>query len=88
MDTAQQNAQQQFYAAARAAATAIWDAYHECLSLQTQWNSLNYGATLEPGDGVHLGLTGTHVGSVVFDTTNAIKALIDAGHGTNLATLL
>ena len=86
--TAQSSAMQQYYTDARDATRQLVAAYQKLVNLQMQWNSLDYGNTLEDGEGVHLGLTSTQVGSVIFDTANAVTGLVNAGHGTNLSRLL
>ena len=80
--------QQDFYTLARQANTAIWDALNDLVALQREWNALDYGNTLEPGTGANDGLTKTEIGAVVFDTTNAMLAVLSAGHATNMAKLL
>jgi hypothetical protein len=52
--------------------------------MQTRWNALASGDNMIDGQGAFLGITKTQVGSVVFDTANALRALLDNGHGTNL----
>lgn len=42
---------------------------------------------LEPGAGVNDGLVAADVGAVVFDTANAMVAVLNAGHATNMAKL-
>lgn len=80
--------EQDFYTLARQHNTAIWDAINDLVSLQREWNALDYGNTLEPGQGSNEGLTAQHVGAVVFDTANAFVAVLGAGHATNMAKLL
>jgi len=78
----------EYYDKARAAARALWNAVNDLQELQRQWNALDYSNSLVPGEGTHDGLTKTEVGAVVFDTANAMKVVLDAGHATNLAKLL
>ena len=78
----------EYYDRARAAAKQLWQAINDLQELQRQWNSLDYSNALIPGEGTHDGLTKAEVGAVVFDTANAMKAVLDAGHATNLAKLL
>jgi len=80
--------EQDFYTLARQSNTAIWDALNKLVALQREWNALDYGNTLDDGDGANAGLTKTEVGAVVFDTTNAMLAVLAAGHATNMAKLL
>jgi hypothetical protein len=86
--TAQSAAMQKFYSEARQATTQLAAAHQKLVALQSQWNNLDYGNTLEPGDGIHFGLTGVEIGAVVFDTANAVTAVMTAGHGTNVSRLL
>lgn len=80
--------QQDFYTLARNHSKAIWDGINALVALQREWNALDYGNTLEPGAGANDGLTDTEVGAVVFDTANAMVAVLAAGHATNIARLL
>lgn len=66
----------------------IWDALNALEGLQPEWQALDYGSTLPDGEGENAGITGAEVGSVVFATTDAIRALLDTGHATNMAKLL
>lgn len=68
-----------------------WNAIRKLKALQLEWNALDYSTTLGPevfDDGEHEGLTAAYVGSVVFDTANAIETLLSTGHATNMARLL
>lgn len=78
----------QYYTEARAAARALWDAVAKLESLQKQHSALDYGNTLPAGTGPHDGITKVEVGAAVFDTANAIRTVLNAGHATNLAKLL
>lgn len=81
--------EQDFITLARAAARKVWEGMHELLAMQTEWNALDYGNTLDNGEGQNAGLTRTEIGAVVFDTANELKLrVIDTGHKTNLARLL
>jgi len=79
---------QDFITLARQQNKAIWDGINALVALQREWNALDYGNTLEPGAGANAGLTDTEVGAVVFDTANAMVAVLSAGHATNMAKLL
>lgn len=79
---------QVFITNARKQARAIWDAINALEVMQTQWNALDYGNTLEDGQGFNEGINKTEIGPVLFDTANAIKALFDGGHATNLAKII
>jgi hypothetical protein len=57
--------------------------------MQTEWNALDYGNTLDAGAGANTEILAADVGSVVFDTANELKLrIMDTGHKTNLAKLL
>lgn len=82
-----------FVSEARQAARQFWAAVNTLKAMQREWNALDYGNTLDDeGDtafiGEHAGLTPVDVGAVVFDTANAIETVLNAGHATNVATLL
>ena len=80
--------EQDFITEARAANKAIWDGINKLVALQREWNALDYGTTLDAGEGANEGLTAQAVGAVVFDTANALVAVLNAGHATNCARLL
>ena len=66
----------------------LWDALNNLVALQREYNALDYGNTLEDGEGDNTGITKAEVGAVVFDTANALAAVLAAGHATNMAKLL
>lgn len=80
--------QQDYISHVRAANRKIWDGVNELVAAQREWNALDYGNTLPPGEGANEGITKTMVGSVTFDTANALVATLNAGHATNMAKLL
>lgn len=80
--------EQDFISIARTHAKSILDAYNGLKALQLEWNALDYGSTLDDGEGENSEITKSEVGAVVFDTTDAITTLLGAGHATNLAKLL
>lgn len=80
--------EQDFISEARAANKAVWDGINKLISLQREWNALDYGTTLNDGEGTNVGITKTEVGAVVFDTANALVATLNQGHATNMANLL
>ncbi len=85
----QMSREQDFITAARAANRQIWDGYHALRALQDEWSALDYGNTLDDGEGPNAGILAADVGAVVFATTDEIKLRIfDTGHATNLAKLL
>jgi hypothetical protein len=72
----------------RAATRKVWDGLNELKTAQQEWNALDYLNTLQPGEGENDGITPAMVGSVVFDTANALNATRSGGHDTNMARLL
>ncbi len=80
--------QQDYYMAVRQNNQAIWNALNNLVALQREWNALDYGNTLEDGEGGNAGYTALEVGAVVFDSANAFVAVLGAGHATNMAKLL
>lgn len=66
----------------------IWDGINALVAMQREWNALDYGNTLDDGDGANSDYTAAEVGSVVFDTANAFVTVLAAGHATNMAKLL
>lgn len=82
------NRHQDYISNIRAANKAIWDGINTLVSAQREWNALDYGNTLPVGEGGNDGITKTQVGSVAFDTANALVGVLGAGHATNMAKLL
>ncbi len=82
------NRHQDYISTVRAANKSIWDGINTLVSAQREWNALDYGNTLPVGEGGNDGITKTQVGSVTFDTANALVAVLGAGHATNMAKLL
>lgn len=66
----------------------LWAAINGLLALQPEWNALDYGTTLSPGEAQNAGIQPADVGAVVFDTANALKALMQEGHASNVCKLL
>lgn len=68
---------------------ALLDAYEECLTLRLQWDALNYGTEISQGDlqGSLDYLTPQELADA-FTSIDAIKAVMDAGHKTNLYKLV
>lgn len=79
---------QDYITEARQANRALWDAINTLVSMQREWNALDYGNTLEDGTGSNAGVSAAEVGAVVFDTANALVAVLAQGHATNMAHLL
>lgn len=82
------NRHQDYISTVRAANKAIWDGINTLVALQREWNALDYGNTLPAGEGANEGVSRAEVGSVTFDTANALVAVLAAGHATNMANLL
>lgn len=82
------NRHQDYISTVRAANKAIWDNINILVAAQREWNALDYGNTLSAGEGGNDGITKTMVGSVAFDSANALVAVLTAGHATNMAKLL
>lgn len=80
--------EQAYYNDVRNANQAVWDGINKLVALQREYNALDYGNTLDAGEGPHAGITKAEVGAVVFDTANALVAVLGAGHATNMAKLL
>ena len=80
--------QSDYISEARAANRKVWDGINALKSLQREYNALDYGNTLPDGAGENDGITKAEVGAVIFDTANALVALLDTGHATNMAKLL
>lgn len=73
----------------------LWEAINKLVSLQREWQALDYGSTLidflsddKENSGEHKKLQVAQIGAVVFDTTDAFVSMLDAGHATNMAHLL
>lgn len=67
---------------------ALWNALNALKAAQREYNALDYGNTLPDGAGENAGVTKMEVGAVVFATADAISALLDQGHATNMGKLL
>ena len=77
-----------FISEARSANRKVWDGINELVALQREYNALDYGSSLPDGTGINEGITRQNVGSVVFDTANAMATLLSQGYATNMARLL
>lgn len=80
--------QSDYISETRQAARDLWDAVLKLEALQSEWNALDYSNMLVGGEGENEGYTKLEVGAVVFDTANAMRAVLNGGHATNLAKLL
>ncbi len=72
----------------RQANRQLWDAINQLVTLQREWNALDYSTTLNEFVGENENLAAADVGAVVFDSANAMVAVLNAGHATNMAKLL
>ncbi len=67
----------------------LWGNMLELKGYQTQWGALDYGTTLQQSTkGNNAAITPGDVGAVVFATSDALSAVLAAGHATNMAKLL
>jgi hypothetical protein len=80
---------QNYISDVRADVQLIWDALQRLKARQVIWNALDFGATLQDGQGQNAGITKTEVGAACFATTDALAAvLFGSGHSTNFAKVL
>lgn len=79
---------QDFYAEVRQQNRNIWNGINALISLQREYTANDFGNTLPDGTDEHDGLDRTEIGAVVFDTADALAAVLNAGHATNMAKLL
>lgn len=77
-----------YISAVREANRQVWDGINTLKALQREWQALDYGNTLPDGEGGNEGYTSAEIGAVVFATTDALSALLDGGHATNMANAL
>lgn len=82
------NSEQAFIARVRTLNKAIWDSIIELHGLQTEWDKRQFGTTLDDGEGENAGITAVQVGAVVFDSADALMAVLTGGTGGNMAALL
>jgi len=80
--------QQDYISIVRQTATILWNSINTLEALQKEWQALDYSATLEAGEGENIKQSRADIGAVLFDTTDALRALLNGGHATNLAKLL
>lgn len=67
----------------------LWDNMLELKGYQTQWGALDYGTSLQQSvEGENKDIAPGDVGAVVFATSDALSAVLAAGHATNMAKLL
>lgn len=80
--------QQLFITNARNANRAVWDGINALKAMQREWDAEDLGNNPFDGAGDNLGVSSAEVGAVLFATTNALIAVLDAGSATNMAALL
>lgn len=80
--------QSDYVTEARAAVRKLWEGVNALAELQREWNALDYGSTLPDGTGANAGINKAQVGACVFDSANAVVAVLNTGVATNLAKLL
>ena len=66
----------------------LWEAINKLVSLQREWNALDYSSALEEFAGENDRLLRADISAVVFDTVDAFVDLLNTGHATNVARLL
>lgn len=79
--------EQDFISIQRDAARKIYDGINTLKESQREWNALGYGDNLDAGSGENAGITKELVGPVVFDTANALDAVLTANGNAHLANL-
>lgn len=72
----------------RLANKAVFEGINALVAAQREWNAMDYGTTLADGTGQNEGIVKAAVGAVVFDSANAMVAVLNAGHATNMSKLL
>lgn len=82
------NRESDYITSVREANRDLWNSINTLVAFQREWTALDYGNTLSEGTGDNAGLTAAEIGAVVFDTANAMVALLNTGHATNMAKLL
>lgn len=81
--------QQDYISLVRDNAKIFWNSYLTMLAAQEEWNAQNYSVELADGTGANEGILASEIGSVVFDSMNAVKtSVMDAGNATNITKLL
>lgn len=85
--SAQDNRDSGYITEVRTLNRIIWNAVNDLVDKQIQWNALDYANTLPDGAGENEGITRAMVGPVVFDTANALAAVM-ATNAANMAGLL
>jgi hypothetical protein len=80
-----------YYREVRSLVQSLWASIYGLQDRQHEWDALDYGNTLidaGDADGDLNGITAAELGSCVHGTADAMVAVLDAGHATNLAKLL
>lgn len=85
---------QDYISSQRSSAQQIFTGINNLIIAQQLWNGRAYGdqtpggTGLADGENQNEGISAAEVGAVVFDTANALKALLDGGHIGNIVKLL
>lgn len=86
------NRQSDFITQSRIFARMIYEGVTGLKTMQNEFNYAGYGSggadPLPAGSGDNSGILAADVGAVVFDTADALKTVLDGGHGANLSKLL
>lgn len=81
-----------YITAVRVANQKVWDGINQLKAFQREWQALDYGTgtnlAIPTAPHVNSNMTKEALGAVLFDTANALSAVLDAGHATNMAKLL
>lgn len=88
------NRHEEFTSDVRQTARALWESHQHLKALKDEYAAQNFGSN-EPGqglvidpDGVNAGVTKEELGSVLYATNDAIAALMNGGHATNVTAVL
>lgn len=80
--------QQNYISEVRYNAEKLWEAYLALLAAQNEWTAQDFANTLDDGVGANVEITAASVGSIVFNTANAMQVVMSAGHATNITAVL
>jgi hypothetical protein len=78
----------QFILEVQYAARQLWLSIHKLGILQDEWTARDFTNTLSPGVTLSNYPSVADLGAVVYDTCNALKAVLNAGHATNVTKVL
>lgn len=82
--------QRQYYIDTIIATRKIWQGINELQALKKEGDALDLGNTLPDGpkEGEFAHITSAQLLAVVYSTSDALQAVLSAGHATNMARLL